>query len=277
VSTAASSTFATRYGPWSLVLGASEGLGEAYARELGARRLNFVVSARRAAPLAAVADAIRADFGVDATSIVADLADPGCVERLRSVTDPLDVGLVVYNGAGSFIGPFLEESPDHRHDQVAINVSNLLNVLHHFAAPMVRRRRGGVVVMSSGAGVAGTAGLAVYSATKSFQLTLAQALHEEWRGEGVDVLGVVGPAIDTPTFRRSFDHDPAKLPHAPLAPDVVARDVLDALGRDMELMPGAGNREGYELLSAMPRIEQARVLSASFTAAAGSGPGGPAT
>ena len=127
--------------------------------------------------------------------------------------------------------------------------------------------------MSSGAGVAGTAGLAVYSATKAFQLVLAQALHEEWRSLGVDVLGVVGPAIDTPTFRRSFDHDPDALPHPPLPPEVVATEVLDALGRDMEMMPGDANREGYQLLSAMPRVDQAQMLSASFTAAARDAPG----
>jgi short-subunit dehydrogenase len=128
--------------------------------------------------------------------------------------------------------------------------------------------------MSSGAGVAGTAGLAVYSATKAFQLTLAQALHLEWRDQGVDVLGVVGPAIDTPTFRRSFDHDPDALPHPPVAPDVVAREVLDALGREIEMMPGPANREGYQLLSAMPRVDQAQMLSASFSAASRDRPAG---
>ena len=134
---------------------------------------------------------------------------------------------------------------------------------------MVEQGRGGIVLMGSGAGVAGTAGLAVYSATKSFQLTLAQALHEEWRHRGVDVLGVVGPAIDTPNFRRSFDHDPDQLPQKPMAPEQVALDVLDALGDEMEIMPGAGNRAGYAFLSALPRVEQARMLSASFATVAG--------
>ena len=39
--------FAEKYGPWGIVLGASEGLGEAYARGLAARGLNVVVAARR--------------------------------------------------------------------------------------------------------------------------------------------------------------------------------------------------------------------------------------
>ncbi|HEV2993490.1 MAG TPA: hypothetical protein VG012_03675, partial [Acidimicrobiia bacterium] len=52
----------------------------------------------------------------------------------------------------------------------------------------------------------------------------------------------------------------------PIAPAVVAREALDALGHDMEIMPGDANREGYEMLSAMRRVDQARALSANFAA-----------
>ncbi len=265
----ASTSFVNRYGPWGVVLGASEGLGEAYAREVAARGLNVVVAARRAEPLAEVARVVQDDYGVDAVPVVVDLAAAGCLDALRAATDGLDVGLVVFNATGSFVGEFLDEGHDDALTQVAINVNAPIAVCDHFGRPMVERGRGGIVLMGSGAGVAGTAGLAVYSATKSFQLTLAQALHEEWRHRGVDVLGVVGPAIDTPNFRRSFDHDPDQLPQKPMAPEQVALDVLDALGEEMEIMPGAGNREGYAFLSALPRVEQARMLSASFAAAAG--------
>lgn len=258
--------FRERYGPWALVLGASEGLGEAFARDAASRGLDVVVAARRSGPLAEVARSLHADYGVAARPVVCDLTAPDFLERLRAVTDPLEVGLLVYNATGSFLGPFLDESPEHALEQVAINVTAVLAVCEHYGRGMVARGRGGVVLMGSGAGVAGTAGLAVYSATKSFQLTLAQALHTEWRDLGVDVVGVVGPAMDTPNFRRSFDHDPKALPHPPLAPDVAAREVLDALGQEMEMMPGESNRDGYQILSGLPRVEQARMLSASFKA-----------
>ncbi len=263
-----STSFSDRYGPWGIVLGASEGLGEAYARELAVRGLNVVVAARRAEALAEVARGLRADHGVEARPVVVDLSAPDCLDPLRAVTDDLDVGLVVFNATGSFVGEFLDEGAESARTQVAINVLAPLAVCDHFGRAMVTRGRGGIVLMGSGAGVAGTAGLAVYSATKSFQLTLAQALHEEWRHRGVDVLGVVGPAIDTPNFRRSFDHDPDQLPQKPMAPEQVALDVLDALGGEMEIMPGAANRDGYAFLSALPRVEQARMLSASFASAA---------
>lgn len=261
-----SPSFADRYGPWAVVLGASEGLGEAFARDAARRGLNVVVAARRPAELYAVADRVAADHGVSTRAAVVDLTAADALGRLQAVTDGLEVGLVVYNGTGHFIGPFLDEGIDHIRGQLAINVDMPLACCDHFGRAMVARGHGGVVIMGSGAGVAGTAGLAVYSATKSFMLTLAQALHVEWRDRGVDVLGVVGPAIDTPTFRRSFDHDPADLPNPPLAPAIAATEVLDALGSEMEMMPGAANQDGYRALSAMSRVEQARIMSANFVA-----------
>ena len=258
--------FRACYGPWSVVLGASEGLGEAFARDAAGRGLNVVVAARRAGPIESVAAALRSDFGVEARAAVLDLGSPDFLAGLRPVTDDVDVGLVIFNGTGSFVGPFLDEGRDHASEQVAINVEAPITCCDHFGRSMVERGRGGIVLMGSGAGVAGTAGLAVYSATKAFMLTLAQALHEEWRARGIDVLGVVGPAIDTPNFRRSFDHDPNQLPRPAMSPDEVAVEVLDALGHEMEMMPGAANHEGYRMLSAMPRIDQARALSATFAA-----------
>ena len=264
-------SFRDRYGPWAVVLGASEGLGEAYARDAARRGLNVVVAARRAGALETVAAALRADFGVEARPVVADLSSHDFLPGLRAVTDDVEVGLVVFNATGTFIGPFLDEGTAHAFEQVAINVEAPIVCCDHFGRSMVPRGRGGLVLMGSGAGVAGTAGLAVYSATKAFMLTLAQALHEEWRPQGVDVLGVVGPAIDTPNLRRSFDHDPEALAHPALSPEEAAVEVLDTLGHEMEIMPGVANHDGYQILSSMPRVDQARTLSASFAATQRSG------
>src|SRR6266404_4331140 len=100
--------FAEKYGPWGVVLGASEGLGEAYARGLASRGLNVVVAARRSEPLRRVADDIAAQHGVETRAVPLDLASPDFLDPLRAVTDDMEVGLVVYNGAAAYIGSFLD-------------------------------------------------------------------------------------------------------------------------------------------------------------------------
>jgi uncharacterized protein len=257
--------FAEAYGPWGVVLGASEGLGAAFARGLAARGLHVVVVARRAEPLAEVAAGLRDEHGVEARQVVVDLADPGLLGRLREATDDLEVGLLVHNATAAFQGAFLDEEVDSIEQQVAVNVRAPLLAAHHYGGLMVGRGRGGLVLMGSAAGLTGSAGIATYSATKACDLTLAHALWAEWGPLGVDVLAVPAPAMDTPNFRRG-ENDVTSLPEPPLAVDQVVDEVLGALGREMEWVPGEKFREGVALLVTLSRRQQVELMSANYAA-----------
>ena len=78
-----------RYGPWALVLGASEGLGAAWARGLAQRGLNVIVAARRLDRLEEVAAEVRG-FGVEARAVCLDLADPVLPSLLAAAAQPQD-------------------------------------------------------------------------------------------------------------------------------------------------------------------------------------------
>jgi NAD(P)-dependent dehydrogenase (short-subunit alcohol dehydrogenase family) len=78
--------------------------------------------------------------------------------------------------------------------------------------------------------LAGSAFNSAYAASKAFDLVLGESLWAEWRDRGVDVLSVIGPAIDTPTFRRTLSSESrANLP-APMDPAVVVEQVLERTG-----------------------------------------------
>ena len=69
--------FATKYGPWAVVAGASDGVGAAFADALAARGLNVVLLARRQAVLDRVAADISARHGVQTRTLAVDLAQSG--------------------------------------------------------------------------------------------------------------------------------------------------------------------------------------------------------
>src|SRR5258708_17074118 len=89
-------SFAGRYGPWALVLGASDGVGAAYARAMAERGLHVVLLARRQDKLDTVAAAIHADTGADTRTVTVDLAEPDAMVNIAKATNGLDVGMVVY-------------------------------------------------------------------------------------------------------------------------------------------------------------------------------------
>ena len=130
---------------------------------------------------------------------------------------------------------FLDQPADVWQAMLARNCTTVLGAVHHFAGAMARRGRGGVALVTSGAAWAGGARLATYGATKAFDLLLAEALWAELGPLGVDVLGMVLGATDTPALRRLVGDRP--LVGAADADDV-ARDLLDHLGDGPTFPPG---------------------------------------
>ena len=68
---------------------------------------------------------------------------------------------------------------------------------------MKEKGRGGIIFLSSASAVQGSVLIANYAATKAYNLILAEGLWEELRQQGVDVLGFMPGATDTPGYRST--------------------------------------------------------------------------
>lgn len=244
-------TFADQYGPWAVVAGASEGVGASLARQLGGRGVNVVLVARRQTAL----DEVAADVSTDTRALALDLSTPEAHDELAAAAADLDVGLFVYNaGADPYSSMFLEQPFAPWRDMLIRNSLTVLGATHHFAGRMVERGRGGIALVTSGAAWAGGSHLAVYGATKAFDLIFAESLWAELRPQGVDVLAMVLGATDTPAFRRAFgDGDFAGLAD----PDDVARDLLDNLANGPTFPPDASPVGGIDRRTAVELISKA--------------------
>src|SRR6185369_7242202 len=97
---------------------------------------------------------------------------------------------------------FLEQPLDVWQAMLARNCTTVLGAAHRFAGWMVERGRGGIALVTSGAAWVGGSRLAVYGATKAFDLLLAESLWAELGPLGVDVLAIVLGMTDTPALRR---------------------------------------------------------------------------
>jgi len=195
---------AQKYGPWALILGASEGVGVAFAKQLGKAGLNLVLVARQQALLESVAEEVRAESGTTVRSLALDLTRPDMLEQLKAVTDDIEVGLVVYN-AGAIHGDgglFVDVPLESALKVVWLNPIGQLSVSHHFGSKMAKRGRGGIILMGSLAGNAGGMYVVGYSASKAFTQVLAEGLWVELGPMGVDVLCHVIGATDTPSRIR---------------------------------------------------------------------------
>ncbi len=248
--------FAARYGPCALVLGGAQGIGLAFACELARRGLDVLVADVRDELLPAAAWAARAaNAAARVDTLRIDLAAPDVADQLQAIDR--DLGLVVYTAMIPIVGAFLD-APLARHEAAdAVGCRGVLAASHVFGERLVARGRGGLILTSSGAGFQGTGWVAHYSACKAFDLALAEALWWEWQPHGVDVLALCPGSTATPGMLGNQPRMPAS---ALAQPDDVAREALDALGKQSVCIPGEDNRKTHAALMKLPREQLVRVM-----------------
>jgi short-subunit dehydrogenase len=204
-----------RYGPWALIVGGSEGIGAAFARELAADGFKLVLTARKTGPLEALASELRSS-GTEVRILAADMSKADAIDRAREATDDIEIGLLIYNaGANSVRGNFVELDPEVYRTVIGVNVIGQSEFARHYGGLMRGRERGGIILTGSGAGYAGTPSLAAYCGAKAFSRVLGEALWGECERFGVDVLHLVVGYTATPAMERlgydlSTAQDPAE-------------------------------------------------------------------
>lgn len=205
-----------------LVTGASRGIGAATARSFAARGCTIGLVARDRQALAALAAELP---GSGHLVLTADVADAGSIAAAAEEFGAVDV-LVVNAGLTHYM-PFAELPADKAHQMNSVNWVGTLNTVWAALPGMLERRRGHLVIMSSGGGVRGFPGAAVYNGTKAAQRGFAEALRHELHGTGVSVTTVYPGEIETSLHDHEWDRMPAwyrrdrRSPPGPLGDSVV--------------------------------------------------------
>lgn len=234
--------FIRRYGPWAVIAGASEGLGAAFAEALAARGLNVFLIARRTELLQTLAARLAHAYPIQVQTMSRDLSRPETADDIVKASADIEVGLLVYNAGYSEEGSFLDHPLETHLEEVSTNVLMPLRLVHHYGGKMRAAGRGGIVLMTSLSAFQGSAYISNYSATKAYNLILAEGLWEEWRAAGVDVLACIAGAVRTPNYLTSLPRSTGKLADATIEPDTVVRAALNALGKGPTIIPGQMNR-----------------------------------
>lgn len=218
----------SKYGPWAVVAGGSEGVGAEFARQLAAAGINLVLIARKPDPLAETAETCRA-LGVEVRTLAVDLVSADAVTRIAEATSDLEVGLLIYNaGANTCSERFLDGALSDFGGVIDLNIGTMLALVQHFGRPMRDRRRGGILMVGSMAGYLGSMRHTVYGGVKAFGRIFAEGLWLELRDYGVDVLELVLGVTRTPAMERvglNFDVPGMRVAN----PADVAREGLEQL------------------------------------------------
>ena len=231
-----------KYGNTALVAGASEGIGAAFATFLAEEGMDLVLIARRIQPLQQLADSLENKYKIKVICIPCDLSDVNATHQIETTLNSLEISLIVYNAALSFIGPFLNNSPENISVAARVNMITPLNMVRLFGEKMVKRGKGAVILMTSLAGFQGSGYLSLYAATKAFNRILAESLWYEWKNSGVDVIACCAGATATPGYKNTSPEKTGFLTPRVLNPEEVPSECFRKLGKQPSHITGRGNR-----------------------------------
>ncbi|WP_414642888.1 SDR family NAD(P)-dependent oxidoreductase [Brevundimonas sp.] len=175
--------------PTMLVTGASAGIGAALAREYARHGWDLILTARRAAPLEALAAELT-QTGAAVAVLTEDLADPDAPARLVSeiARRGLHVDGLANNAGFSRTSGFLNTDPDDHRAMTQVMLGAPVELARRLAPGMVGRGFGRILNVASLAGrMPATGGDTLYGPIKSFLIKASQGLHLELRGTGVHV------------------------------------------------------------------------------------------
>ena len=182
---------------YALVTGASQGIGEAMARDFAAEGHNLIIVARREHVLSTLAAELEQKHGIDVIVAAHDLSVTEDVDKLLSLIDEKCVSICVNSAGIASFGPFLDQDWTYETNQFNLNATAVFRITKAVLDHMVPRGEGALCNVGSAAGNVPIPNNATYVLTKAGVNAFTEALHYELKKTGVHcTLLAPGPVRD---------------------------------------------------------------------------------
>lgn len=245
----------------TLITGASSGIGEAFARALAARGHNLLLVARSEDKLSRLCSELSRASSIHCQYVGLDVSKPESPAKLldETKTRGLDIDLLINNAGFGSMGEFATQDLAHELNMIDLNVRSLVEMSYRFLQPMRERKSGAIINVASTAGFQPVPYMATYAATKAFVLSFSEALWEENRSFGIEVMALCPGVTETGFFAAShIQKPPARTSETP--EQVVETALRGLKRRKSSIISGAPNKLMVVTERLMPRSVVLRTI-----------------
>jgi len=173
----------------ALITGASKGIGRELAFIFAEKGCDLLLAARSEHELTTLKELLEEQYAVSVHTFITDLSLPEAAQQLYDAIRLLgsDVDYLVNNAGFGDYGAFADTSWERYGKMIQLNVVSLTLLTHLFITDWRGRKKGKILNVSSTAAFQPGPMMAVYFATKSFVLSLSEAVDNELKKEGITV------------------------------------------------------------------------------------------
>ena len=184
---------------FTLITGASGGIGYDLALLAAADGKNLILTARSEEKLNLLADSIRKNHKSEVVIIAADLSSAAGVNQLiKEISDKkLQIDILINNAGFGDFGDFAKADISKNMEMIALNISSLTQLTHFVLQDMMISGKGRIMNVASTAAFMPGPGMAVYYASKAYVLSFSEALTRELKGSGITVTTLCPGPTDT--------------------------------------------------------------------------------
>ena len=193
---------------YSVITGATSGLGLAFAECLAGEGRNLILIARNEETLSRVAEKLRSSYQINVETISADLSDETSLNQLVSNLRSRDIDILVNNAGFGIYEPFGDSAVDKEVDLIKLTMLSTMVLCHELIPNMLKNSVGLVINVGS---LAGWLSASTYSAAKSWTKVFTEYLAFEYRDSQIK-FSCLAPGYINTKFHESAGNSVASIP-----------------------------------------------------------------
>lgn len=184
---------------YTLITGASSGIGYELAKIHAQQGKNLILVARSAGPLKALQETLTAAYKIEVIHIIMDLSTRDAAQNLyQSIRDKgLDVDTLINNAGFGNLGHFAETDWGTEEQMIQLNMTTLTQLTKLFLKQMLENGHGRIMNVASTAAFQPGPNMAVYFASKAYVLHLSEAIAQEIKHSKVTITALCPGATES--------------------------------------------------------------------------------
>lgn len=249
---------------YTLITGASGGIGLCLAREFAQHGHSLILVARNKEKLEHIAQQLRKEYAVSVEVISCDLSKEEDRLRLFELTNQNEwqVDILVNNAGFGDANAFLDGDWKRHQNMIDLNIIALMQLSYLYGNEMRKRHEGKILNLSSVAAFSAGPYMPLYYATKGFVLALSEAMAEELREDGV-MVSAFCPGPTATGFEQAANMKSSKMFSAfgAARPEAVAKKGYEGLMRGKAVIYHGKVTYGFNFISRFCSRRVARKLA----------------